>query len=502
MQRALGTTLLIVGCGADPGPGGPPAPQSVSTADARWVTVLGSDLALLDPMLAQEIQERRGRVRAEPGSALVWVELGMVYEANFLPALALSCYEEAVRLEPGEPRSWYRLGIVRWARGEVSGALDAARRARDLAPSFAPAHWRLGLFEYESGDFAAARGDFRRATEIDPNDAVGWLGLGQCALEEGQLEEAIQQLKKVLLVRSGDRFAVSLLASALRRGGEIDQAESLLRAAFGREDSSAESNARTTAEPGGLLSWPDPWSAEMTRRTVRSSSRMQTEGVLLTVGGEAQQALGVLEWVVSQRSDDLGAVLALGQAYRGAGQLEKALTAFERCLAIQPRHSDALLRKSSVLDEMGRGDEALRTIDEVIALDPMHGRAHYFKGIFLQHRRDAAGAIAAYRRSLELDGRNAHAALAIGMVHLGEKQWADAKSSLIEAERRFPNSAEILCALAKAELELGGLDAAEDHLAQAAQAPLDGDPKRFSAMLAQVKRELQERKAARASSKG
>ena len=84
--------------------------------------------------------------------------------------------------------------------------------------------------------------------------------------------------------------------------------------------------------------------------------------------------------------------LAQGQTLLEADQPQKALEIFDRLLAAQPDHAEALLKKSTALEKLGRLPEALGVCDRVIARDGGFTLAYLQKGGLLNklNRHDEA----------------------------------------------------------------------------------------------------------------
>jgi tetratricopeptide (TPR) repeat protein len=85
-------------------------------------------------------------------------------------------------------------------------------------------------------------------------------------------------------------------------------------------------------------------------------------------------------------------LLAEGQRLLDAGQPQKALEIFDRFLAAQPEHLEALVKKAAALEKLGRLPEALGFCDRAIARDGAFTLAFLQKGGLLNqlNRHDEA----------------------------------------------------------------------------------------------------------------
>ena len=85
-------------------------------------------------------------------------------------------------------------------------------------------------------------------------------------------------------------------------------------------------------------------------------------------------------------------LLVEGQTLLDAGQPQKALEVFDRLLAVQPDHAEALVKKSAALEKLGRLPAALDACDRAIARDGGFTLAFLQKGGLLNklNRHDEA----------------------------------------------------------------------------------------------------------------
>ena len=63
------------------------------------------------------------------------------------------------------------------------------------------------------------------------------------------------------------------------------------------------------------------------------------------------------------------------------GQFDKAMTDFNKAIALDPWNAKAYINRGGIFGEMGRLDEAIKDFDEAIVLDPSFGGAFYCRGL-------------------------------------------------------------------------------------------------------------------------
>ena len=92
--------------------------------------------------------------------------------------------------------------------------------------------------------------------------------------------------------------------------------------------------------------------------------------------------------------------LAEGQAFLDANEPQKALDCFEIILSAQPQSPEALVKKASALEKLGRVDEALACCDRAIAADGALVTAYLHKGGLLNRLRRYEEALSCYEQAM------------------------------------------------------------------------------------------------------
>lgn len=206
---------------------------------------------------AQELFEQHLRSGAPRDElALAHLGLGQVARRRELPAEAVVAFEKAIEMGAGEEaqvglaEAYFELGLFEksleaWRKLARRSAVPRARRSFEVARNLD----RLGRFE-------EAMAAYEESISADPDSL--WAGPAR-----GRVEELVPQILDPLAatpaapVASGD--GLSMLAEAVRRGGDADRAEDLARRA-------AELGAGDPAVPPPqvqqLLEAGDPVSAE------------------------------------------------------------------------------------------------------------------------------------------------------------------------------------------------------------------------------------------------
>ena len=91
--------------------------------------------------------------------------------------------------------------------------------------------------------------------------------------------------------------------------------------------------------------------------------------------GELEKAISYFDKVLEIDPNDVMALNNKGAALNNLGKLEEAISYFDKVLEIDPNHIDALNNKGSVLTLQGKYFEATSYFSKVLAINPDHERA-------------------------------------------------------------------------------------------------------------------------------
>jgi TolB-like protein/Tfp pilus assembly protein PilF len=215
-------------------------------------------------------------------------------------------FEEAIRKDPTFAPAYVGLAAADTELGSVffggspsefrPKVESAARKALELDPELAEAHVLLADIQTDQWQWAEAEAEFRRALDLNPNDAVAQNGFAGWLLSQGRPEEALAWARRA---REHDPLAVSgvkigwILFHARRYQEAIHELRSVLAV------------------------FPDHTGA------------LWFLGFALIANGQAEEAIPVLEKVVSTSGHSPAAIGVLIRAYAHAGRRADALRALE-----------------------------------------------------------------------------------------------------------------------------------------------------------------------------
>ena len=168
-----------------------------------------------------------GAIRAEPDSAALHAQLGMLYYQVRRYPQAIESLGRAVQLEEANPEYTLSLADVLLASRRFSVAaefLNAVKARFDNLPAY---QYDLGLAYYGLRNFAIALGHFRQALQLAPKLDLARYFEGNCLAAIGDLQGAQQAYRTALKVSPAKPDYLFALGKTLSLSGPEHDAETI-----------------------------------------------------------------------------------------------------------------------------------------------------------------------------------------------------------------------------------------------------------------------------------
>ena len=221
------------------------------------------------------------------------------------------------------------------------------------------------------------------------------------AYHAGRAEEGIALLKEIIAERKDFHLAYTYLANFLQQQKRPSEAEAVLRDAFANN--------------------PD------------SFRIMNALGIILIDNGRFDEALGMLEKSLAIIDFDPETWNYLGVAYWNTGRFPEALEAYAKALALDQNYAIVFNNRGSLyLSRYLKGrasDDLARAKDDflkAVGIDPKYASAWNGLGVGLRQSGDTEGAIAAWKKAVELKPDLGFALYNLGLGLLGRGEKAEA----------------------------------------------------------------------------
>jgi tetratricopeptide (TPR) repeat protein len=315
---------------------------------------------------------------------------------------------------------------------------------------------RRGLERLRDGEFADAEAHFARAHRMAPDRAEVCFALGRERLRQGDLDQAEVLLRQAWLRDPSLISAAAFLARCLgveRR--DFAAAHAVLDDAFARHGRAA---------PLAVVA------AEVLLEEGRvDDARELAEEVLAASPEGAREAARALLARVHNHE---------GLARAEAGEPEAALFAFRRAAALDEEWSAPICNLGAAFESIGRLERAKSAYQQALAIDPDSQVARFNLARLLHERGDPRGALAV----LEGAPRDAESAELVALraeLYLEDGDPEQAADILSDAVARAPGDPAAWVDLASGWLAIGDRVRAEDCLRIA----LELDPEHIAAKL-------------------
>jgi len=162
-----------------------------------------------------------------PGSATVWMNLGLAYDGVGRGTRAEDCARQALIHEPRMADAHRFLARRMLDSGEPEAARPHAQKLVGLARGDSEAEHLLGRTYVALSMWSEAIAQNRRAVAADPSNVYAYNNLGFAALQVGRTELALQYLEAALELDGVEPYMLNNLGIAYERTGRDTDALSV-----------------------------------------------------------------------------------------------------------------------------------------------------------------------------------------------------------------------------------------------------------------------------------
>jgi type IV pilus biogenesis/stability protein PilW len=180
---------------------------------------------------------------------------------------------------------------------------------------------------------------------------------------------------------------------------------------------------------------------------------------------------------------EAGASFAEALRYHQEGQLVRAIEAYEKSIAADPRNQAAYNNLGVALKDSGRLASAIEAFEKAIALDPKYEKALNNLGVIRYRKGQFEEAIGLFREALRINPANVESHTNLGVIYLKAERYDDALEAFQRALRLDPKLAEAHYNLARLWELRGQRESAQRHYEKFVDLASDRHP----ALVAQVR---------------
>jgi tetratricopeptide (TPR) repeat protein len=260
------------------------------------------------------------------------------------PDAAMGSFKLALASDRKLHWAHYNIGVLHERKGEAEAAVLAYYKALEAKPDFTEASENLTrvllrLARADEAELALRRRILKYPANIGLRNQ-----LVRVLIQRGRLEPAEAESKKVLKADERNVAAMINLAAIWYRQKRYEMARDVLENAKENEpwnatvwNALAFVQTALDQKPTALESFKK--AAELREDYPEAHNNY---GALLNESKDYEGAIPHLELATKYAPDYADAWLNLGNAYRGRGELEKALAAYNKVLALDPKRTEPL----------------------------------------------------------------------------------------------------------------------------------------------------------------
>lgn len=312
---------------------------------------------------------------------------------------------------PDEPSSWFLYGTTTLESGDAGAAIPALERAVSMHRANAAYIRMLARAYRTAGRNDDAADTLDRALAIEPDHPEALLTLGLIRVAQGAKDVGVPICRRGIVlglkakwrracVHAASRLApvvttlhypgctsqIRAARTALRQGRHWERIGDPLTALtrYQRAQDLAPDDVPAFAASGRLLVAQESFVAalpylEHAASLEPTNSAVQIDrAIALTATLRFEEAIRVLEKAHAHCDETPRALIALGRAQTGAGELQSAQGSFERALKLAPNSAEAHFALGNNRQEDGEIETANRLFHETLAIDPTHANAYLF----------------------------------------------------------------------------------------------------------------------------
>ena len=353
-----------------------------------------------------------------------YIGLGDVYSRMGQLGRAIEAYQNGIKRDRRNPVPYIGLAKVYRAQGDLLMAEKVVRESMLGGQESCEGCVLMGDIACGLQQHEVALRYYERALGLDDGCSAAYGGLGNVYLALDRPTMALTYYERGLECDDLDeRFPYAQLGRLYHESGRLDE-------------------AATIYKMGETLGPPS------TDLTVAGAD-------LLSDQGELEAAQTVYEEVLRGNLDNPDAYHGLGRIYLRQGRYEQAIKSLQQALHLGRRDVGLLVDLADAYRGANRHDFAERYYEKGINVDPSEARAHLGLGLIYQARGEMDKALYHLAMAKDLDPQTDAVDLHQGEVLLQSGRPADAETHFGAALQKEPENVEALLGLADAAVAKG-----------------------------------------------
>jgi tetratricopeptide (TPR) repeat protein len=426
-------------------------------------------------------EELEHTIEAEPGNVAARLDLGNLFLANGVTALAQEQASTVLAAQPDNPDVHALLSAIASRQGHTDLSIAEIKRAIALNSKRAAFHQNLGILEANNpATIAEAEGEFKLAVALEPGSSNAKLLLASFYTRNNRLVEAEKAAWDAVVTDPKSVAARADVAQVILKQGDWARAEQVLhqasidladtpqgaeiladyyvstqqfdkaRAALALQISKSPKN--TTLQRSAvrvLLQMHDYASAktmiDSLLKTIPKDPEVKAlNGILLLIDGNSSEGLIAIRDGVRFLPQDAFLQYWLGKATQARGEVNGAAVCFHRASELNPLFRAPLDELAKIASE--RSDDALlrEVAEQAISVLPGAAEGYVWRAIVEMDHNSLADAEADLNSAIKVAPQSWQAYLQYGKLRFKQKKFSEGSAMLEQSLQYNPNSVQAL----------------------------------------------------------
>jgi tetratricopeptide (TPR) repeat protein len=364
----------------------------------------------------QAITVLNDAISLQPNEANWHMQLASLYQEDDQQSAALPHIQQAAELAPEDAQILVALARAYRYNGQLGDAEEMYHRSLQANPT-SPKIWKeAGQVALASGDNDRAKAWFERACSLLPGDASCIIGSAKTAQQLGETKEALEQARKAYAISPDDPQILIGLGDILAENGSLDKAIQVYDRAMRISEQSSEIRL---ARSKLLLRADRPHEsiADLEQLVDRDPDHHEAWATLAnayTTIGEFEEGLQAAQQAVNISPTNLNYRFQVAKLCRQSGQLDRALEILSKIEHEAPGRADIACEKGIVYEERRELDLAIDAYNRALAINSHDPDTVIRAGLLLKQMKAYEESAALLERGTELipNDANLHQQLA------------------------------------------------------------------------------------------
>ena len=340
----------------------------------------------------------RKAVAADPADYSAHFNLALAYGFLARDAEGIAEYRKALELKPGLYEAELNCGLLLLRRKDADAEALLEAAAAQKPDQFRPRYY-LAEAEAQAGALDRAEASYRRALELDAKSAAAEAGLGRVLAREGKLADAAPHYRQAAALDPKYRSLLLELAGAYEKAHQPAEAAAIYRDFAG--DPAAQAHLGQL-----LLDGKQYAEAVPVLETAYAGEPSTTNAVALAMAyvfsGQPVKAAPLMQKAVAAEPANFEFRMMYGRALRDARQFPLAGAQFAEAGKLKPDAVEAWRELGDALYMAGDLPRALAAFDQARQLGENTAGLAFMRAIILDKMRQLKPALEAYERFLDL----------------------------------------------------------------------------------------------------